>query len=100
MLKTTCSQLLIRRLSLNKLDRRIIAIVALLITQLETLIQSVRELSKRSSNRSTEEIAASERSILSVLRSDKHIENSSKSTNSLYFTLCIYSMKIVDVISI
>ena len=47
------SQLLERRLSSSEVERRINAKVAPLATQLETLIQSVRELSERSSNRSS-----------------------------------------------
>ena len=56
------SQLLERKFSSSEVDRRIKAISAPLATQLETLIQSVRELSDRSSNRSTEGNVASERS--------------------------------------
>ena len=56
------SQLLERRFSSSEVDRRINPIVAPLAKQSETLIQSLRELSERSSNRSTEENVASERS--------------------------------------
>ena len=49
------SQLLERRLSWSEVDRKINAVVAPLATQLEALMQSVRELSERSSNRSTTE---------------------------------------------
>ena len=45
------SHLLERRMSSIEVDRRINAIVPVLATQLETLIQSVREISGRSSNR-------------------------------------------------
>ena len=48
------SQLLDRKILSSEVDRKINAIVAQLATQLETLIQSVTELSERSSNRSTE----------------------------------------------
>ena len=44
-------------------------IVAPIATQLETLIQSVEELSERSTNKPTEENVASQRSRLSVQRS-------------------------------
>ena len=53
------SDLLERKLSSSQVDRRINSIVAPLATQLETLIQSVTELSERSSNRSTEGNVAS-----------------------------------------
>ena len=56
------SQLLDRKLFSSEVDKRINAIVAALAAQLETIIQSVRELSERRSNRSTERNAASERS--------------------------------------
>ena len=59
------SQLLERKLSSKEIDKRINAKVAPLTTQLETLIQSVKELSERSSNRSADENVASERSKLS-----------------------------------
>ena len=49
-------------MSSSEVDRRIIAIVTPLATQLETVIQSIRELSERSSNRLTEGNLASERS--------------------------------------
>ena len=55
------SQLIDRRFSSSEVDRRINGIVAPLGTPLETLIQSVKELSERSSNRATEGNAASER---------------------------------------
>ena len=55
------SQLLDWKLSSSEVDRRRNAIVAPLSTQLQTLIQSVRELSERSSNRSTDKNVASER---------------------------------------
>ena len=42
-------------------------------TQLETLIQSVRELNERSSTRSPESYIASDRSKSSDQRSDNHI---------------------------
>ena len=45
------SQILERKLSSNEVDERINAIVAALATQLEKLIQSVRELDEGSSNR-------------------------------------------------
>ena len=48
------SQLLDRRLSSSEVGRTINAIAGPLVMQLETLIQSMRELSERSSNRSTE----------------------------------------------
>ena len=41
------SQLLNRRMTSNKIDKRINAIVARLFTQLEALIQSVREFNER-----------------------------------------------------
>ena len=66
------SQLLERRISSTELDRRITAIVAPLAIQLETLIQSVGELSERSFNRSTEGNVASERLGSSGQRSDRH----------------------------
>ena len=47
------SQLVDRRLCSNEVNRRINAIVAPLATELETLIQSVREPSEKSLNRST-----------------------------------------------
>ena len=65
------SQLLERKLSSSEVDRRMDAIIAPLTTQLETLIQSVKELSKRSSNRSTEGNVASERSRSSGQRPDR-----------------------------
>ena len=65
------SQLLERKLSSREVDRRINPIVVPLATQLETLIQSVRELS---SNRSTEGNVASERSRLLNQRSYNYID--------------------------
>ena len=53
------SQLPERKLSTSEVDRRINAIVASLTTQLETLFQSVKELSEKCSNRSTERNVAS-----------------------------------------
>ena len=67
------SQLLERKLSSSKVDRRINAIVAPLATQIETLIQSVRELNEKSSNGSTEGNVASERSRSSGLCSHDRI---------------------------
>ena len=64
------SQLLDQKLSSSKVDRRINDMVAPLATQLETLIQSVRRLGERNSNRLTERNVASERSRSSVQRSD------------------------------
>ena len=66
------SQLLERKLSSGEVDKRINPIVAPLATQLETLIQSLRELSEKSSNRSTEGNVASERSRSSGQRSDNY----------------------------
>ena len=63
-------QLLDRKLSSSEVDRRIDAMVAPLFTQQETLIQSVRKLSERSSNRSTEGNVASDRSRSSGQHSD------------------------------
>ena len=57
----------------SEIDRRINAIVGFLVTQIETFIQLVRELSQRSSNRSTEGNKASERSRSSGQRSDTEI---------------------------
>ena len=56
------SQVLKQKLSPREVDRRINGIVAPLATPLEMLIQSVKDLSERSSNRSTERIVPSERS--------------------------------------
>ena len=64
------SQKLERKLWSSEVDRRINAIVAPLATQLETLIQSVKELSERSSNRLTEDNVTSERSRSSSQPSD------------------------------
>ena len=58
-------QILDRKLSSSEVDRWINAIVAPLAMQLEKLIQSAREQSERSSNRSTEGNVASERTRLS-----------------------------------
>ena len=69
------SQLLDRRMSSSEVDRIINAIGATLATQLETLIQSLGELSEKSSNRSTEGNAISERSRSSGQRSDTHQTN-------------------------
>ena len=66
------SQSLDRRMFSSEVDRRIKAIVAPLAAQLETIIQLVRELCERSSNRSTEGNAASERSRSSCQRSDNN----------------------------
>ena len=54
----------------SEVDWRVNATVAPLATQLETLIQSLREFSERSSNRSGEENVASERSRFLSQRSD------------------------------
>ena len=54
------SQLLDRKMFSNEVDRRINATVTLLATQLKPLIQSVRELRERSSNRSIEGNEASD----------------------------------------
>ena len=62
-----------RRICSSEVDRRINAIAAPLATQLETLIQSVRERSEGSSNRSTEANVASERSRSSGQRSDRYV---------------------------
>ena len=64
------SQFFDRRLSSSELDTRINAIAAALATLLETLIQSVRELSERRSNHSTEGNTPSERSRSSGQRFD------------------------------
>ena len=56
--------------SSSEVDRRIDVILASLATQLETLLQSVRELSEESLSQSTERNAASERSRSSGQRSD------------------------------
>ena len=56
------SQILERKISSSEVDRRTIAIVAPLVIQSETLIQSLRKLSEKRYNRSTQEIVASERS--------------------------------------
>ena len=63
-------QLLDRRMSSSEVDSGINGIIALLATELELLNQSVRELSERKWNRSTEGNAASERSRSSGQRSD------------------------------
>ena len=69
--KVACNpQTLQRKLSSSEVGRKINAIVAPLATQLETLIQSVRELNERSSNRLTAGITASEGSGSSGQRSD------------------------------
>ena len=62
-------QLLDRMLSSSEVYRRINTIIAPLATQLETLIQSVMDLSERNSNRSTEGNLTSERSRSSGQRS-------------------------------
>ena len=62
------SQLLERKKSWSEVDTRIVAPLA---TQIKILIKSVRELSERSSNRSTEAKPAPERSRSSGQRSDK-----------------------------
>ena len=67
---TLQSQFLDRRMPSNEVDWRINAIVAPLATQLETLIQPMRELRERNSNRSTEGATVSERSRSSGRRSD------------------------------
>ena len=59
-----------RKLSTSEVDRRINGIVAPLTIQLETLIQSIRELSESSSNRSTKGKVASKQSGSSSQRSD------------------------------
>ena len=64
------SFLLERRTSSSEVDKNIDAMVALLATQSEMLIQSVREFSERRLNRSTERNAAADRSRSSVRRSD------------------------------
>ena len=64
------SQLLYRKLSSSEVDRKTNALVAPLSTQLKTLIQSVRELSERSSNRWTEKNVASKESGSSCQRSN------------------------------
>ena len=56
------SLLLERRLWSSEVDRRINAMVAPIATHLETLMQSVRKPSGRTSNRLTEKNVASERS--------------------------------------
>ena len=71
--KNLQSPLLNRRISSSEVDRKIKAIVAPLSTQLEMLIQSVRELSERSSTRFTEGNVASERSRSSGQRSDIYL---------------------------
>ena len=63
---TLQSQLLDHRLSSCEIDRRMNAIVAPLVTQTETFIQSLREIHEKSWKRSSEGNAASERSRLSV----------------------------------
>ena len=65
------SQLPDRKLS-SKVDRRIIAMFDPLNTQLEMLIQSVSEISERSSDQSTEGNVTSERSRLSGQLSDSN----------------------------
>ena len=64
------SQMLEKNLLSSEFDRRINAIFTQLVTQIEMLIRSIRELSEGGSNRSTEGNVASERSRLSRLRSD------------------------------
>ena len=65
------SQLLERKLLSSEFDRKINALVASLATQIGTLIRWVRrELSEKSSNRSTEGNVESERSRSSAQRSD------------------------------
>ena len=64
------SELLEHRLSWSEVDSRINARVAPLATQLETLMQPIKELSEGSSKRSTEGNVASERSKSSGQRSD------------------------------
>ena len=68
--KNLRSQLLDRRMTTNDIDRQIIGIVALLSTQLEALIQLVREFNEKSSRPSTERNVMSERSRSSGERSD------------------------------
>ena len=69
------SQALERRLSSIEVDGGINAMVAPLATQLETLVQSVRELIQRSSNPSTEGNVASDQSRSSGQRSDACFSN-------------------------
>ena len=64
------SQLLEKNLSPSEVDRRLNAIVTLLATQIEALVQSVKELSGSGSNRSSERNAAPERSRSSDLQPD------------------------------
>ena len=66
------SQILERKLSSSDIDRRKNATVAALVTKLATLIQAVKELSEKSSNRATEGIMASKRSRSSGHCSDIH----------------------------
>ena len=64
------SQLVDHIMTSSEVDRRTKAIVASFAMQLETLVQSVRELSDRKLNHSTEGNAASERSNSSGQRSE------------------------------
>ena len=67
------SQLLERKLSSSEVDRRINATVAPLSTLFETMIQLIKELSERSSNRSIEGNVNSEQSESSGQHSDIHL---------------------------